>query len=654
MLLLTLLLQPALATTLVVCGGWTTTDCYSTIQEAVDASVDGDVIWLGGGSFGDYEEAVTISDKTLSIMGDEGYVLWMSPDGEPALSIFNSEVDIDAVAFRGDTYRLFTIDASSVRISNAHIWGATQSDAGAVGVAFDSSLWLTDVVVDGGWSYNVGGHLWLYRSNLYIDRCTFRGGFAQLGGGSIWDYGYDFEVTNSTFQGNTTGGQAGAIEFSTGGHTTTPLLRGNRFEGNSGSRGALALGSFGGFDVEDNVFVDNYGYYSSALGVRAGSANIVRNLFCVNTVQDGVTDAGALTVSTSRSLLVANNEFVENENGALAIEGVVDGFVRNNHFVGNIGPEDPVIALVNGETVSAVRVAYNVVTHNLAGFGATPSHSESGYDTFDHNLWWGNQPEMPAEVDLDGLFANPLLDDYVADGRCSMARDVYDRDELWMPYQSPIRDVETSTARPDDGVDLDGSPLDIGAFGGPHARATPDWDDPDEDGSPSLFDCDPVNVDIFPGAGEVVYDGIDQNCDFASDFDADEDGQDAEFWGGFDCNDHDPTVYLSAEEIPYDGVDQNCDGDDLNDVDGDGFPIGLDCDDSDPTINPGEVDDDARVDRNCDGYLDPSAGLEPVGCSTVPGNPSFLLALLALGARRRRATRDQRPIPSNSHTDPWL
>jgi len=103
-----------------------------------------------------------------------------------------------------------------------------------------------------------------------------------------------------------------------------------------------------------------------------------------------------------------------------------------------------------------------------------------------------------------------------------------------------------------------------------------------------------------------------------------------------DCDDYDATVYLGADEVPYDGIDQNCDGDDLNDLDGDGFPLGLDCDDTDPTINPGEVDDDAEVDRNCDGYVDPSVGLDPAGCAAAPGRPSLLLALLALAARRRR------------------
>jgi hypothetical protein len=105
-------------------------------------------------------------------------------------------------------------------------------------------------------------------------------------------------------------------------------------------------------------------------------------------------------------------------------------------------------------------------------------------------------------------------------------------------------------------------------------------------------DCDdgPNGGDIHPGATEIWYDGIDQNCDGLDDYDQDGDGERAVgFEGGADCWD-DPTstppdfvalnnlpqpeaadVHPGAEEVWYDGVDQNCAGDDDFDQDGDGF-----------------------------------------------------------------------------------
>ena len=37
-----------------------------------------------------------------------------------------------------------------------------------------------------------------------------------------------------------------------------------------------------------------------------------------------------------------------------------------------------------------------------------------------------------------------------------------------------------------------------------------------------------------------------------------------------DCDDNNAAVHPGADEVPYDGVDQDCDGHDLTDIDGDG------------------------------------------------------------------------------------
>ncbi len=74
-------------------------------------------------------------------------------------------------------------------------------------------------------------------------------------------------------------------------------------------------------------------------------------------------------------------------------------------------------------------------------------------------------------------------------------------------------------------------------------------------------DCDDGDAGVHPGAEEVWYDGVDADCDGASDGDADGDGQSLE---SGDCDDGDPSRHADAEEICGDGVDQDCDGTDLS------------------------------------------------------------------------------------------
>ena len=103
-----------------------------------------------------------------------------------------------------------------------------------------------------------------------------------------------------------------------------------------------------------------------------------------------------------------------------------------------------------------------------------------------------------------------------------------------------------------------------------------------------------------------------------------------------DCNDADSTIHPGATEIPADGVDQNCDTQELcyvdSDMDGYGDTLtvlsldlicdvplenkadnALDCDDTDPLVNPGmkEIFGD-DIDNNCNDEIDEEKVISPV------------------------------------------
>ena len=163
-------------------------------------------------------------------------------------------------------------------------------------------------------------------------------------------------------------------------------------------------------------------------------------------------------------------------------------------------------------------------------------------------------------------------------------------------------------------------------------------------------DCDDTDVTVNPASQELP-DNIDNNCNGQVDegipsaiyyLDRDGDGfgdletpfQAISQPPGYvtdntDCDDSDASVNPASLEVP-DNVDNNCDGEVdegepsgtyYRDQDGDGFgspddsiealslPAGyvennIDCDDSDPAVNPFTVEIADNKDNNCDGQVD--------------------------------------------------
>ena len=184
--------------------------------------------------------------------------------------------------------------------------------------------------------------------------------------------------------------------------------------------------------------------------------------------------------------------------------------------------------------------------------------------------------------------------------------------------------------------------------------------DDDGDGySEDQGDCDDADPSVHPGADEID-DGIDHDCD-GMNTPAQEDsptptsspepgGGDDRDGDGYaeeegDCDDADPSRNPGAHEVG-DGIDQDCDGTvdegtEVYDDDGDGYTEEEgDCDDTFASIHPegAEVCGDG-IDQNCDGIPDENCGGQGCGCSNAshPGASGSLLALFVVLALRRRA-----------------
>jgi predicted outer membrane repeat protein len=659
---------------------------HGTTVDITDASST-----YSGGAI--YLNQSTLTVDTLNIQDARGEQAWGSGIWAGASStltltngFINGSYATNYVAgYGGGAIRL---DGSGIKLTvdNMQFDGNKGYEGGAISIHAGATAELTNVSFSNNEAHVSGGALYASgASELLCTGCTFNDNTAPKGGGLTLRNQVKFTDIQGTYRKNIATNEGGAfylfepddISFSEtlmednqakdGGalHADLPadltltqcLLQRNSAASHGG---ALYISSD---NVAGNVRLlyttMEFNTADSGGAVYASQLPLFEGDWCEGRANTARTNGGAFyheghqNLSWKRSILFNNgatgsgggwyekgttgastlayNLWIENTadlGAGLFIEESSSTSLQNNTLAGNNAGSEGDHAYFDQSTVSFINniAAYGRGTGAIYADEASAAVWTVWYNDVWNNIGGNYTGSLTDPTGTDGnLSSDPLFQIYSVDG-------VESNDNLHLQTSSPCIDAGWPTLK-----DLDGSNSDMGAFGGPAPRVF----DSDEDGWSDLEDCNDGDASIYPGATEIPYDGIDQDCDGLDLKDVDLDGYESEVVGGVDCNDNDNTINPASIEIWYDGVDQNCDARSDFDQDLDGFDSdnhgGVDCNDLDDSIFPGApeipndgIDQDCNeedaVDADGDGFISKETGGEDCDdtrAEAYPGAPEL-------------------------------
>lgn len=537
-----------------------------TLDAALAGAVDGDTITVEEGDYG----LLSVTDgRTLEIIGH----------GEVSFAGVEIEGLESTVALRGAFIRGEGIDARGGLLALQDVTiedvGDHEAPATAMRVATGAIVTGDQITIRGVISPR-GAVVVQPESLVELASVDFSDNESFADGGAMLIEGGTVTINGGRFSNNAAHGHGGAMVALGGAIELESLVFTENAANRGGAISALAGASIDGSDFE---FVGNE---AAAAGghvfINGGDVTVARAMIRGGEAGQG----GAIAVEqgdlSAFNVAIMNAE-ADTSGGGVYVSG---GDVRLVHSVlyGNKA------AIGGGVAQDGGKVTFRgVMTVSNYGEGIA---SAAGFTNIRQSLFWNNEG-------MSGETLGVVLDPTVLMSAPGFV-DPYNGNFALTP-DSPALDYGVA-----DASDVDGTPADMGFYGGTLA-----WSLPDADGDGYVYgrDCNDNDAAINEQAKERWYDGIDANCDGLDDYDQDGDGFAAAAFGGTDCMDTDARIFPGADETADDGIDQNCDGQFNPDEDGDGWGSDLDCDDTNPNVTPQAQETWYNgIDEDCSGGSD--------------------------------------------------
>ncbi|MCH8343272.1 MAG: right-handed parallel beta-helix repeat-containing protein [Planctomycetes bacterium] len=279
---------------------------FPTIQEAIDAAMDGDEVEVHPGT---YFETINFLGKAITVRSSDGPEVTIidAQQTGTVVTCTNGEgpdTVLDGFTVTGGEPSGMRNVGSSPTVTNCTFSGNTAflGGAGAGMYNLDSSPTVTNCTFSGNYAFGrfggFGGGMFNGNSSPTVTNCTFSGNTAAFGGGMVNYSSSHPTVTNCTFTGNTAATGGGMYN-----QNSSPTVTNCTFTGNTAGSpsGGAGMRSYASSPMLTNcTFSGNMAAYDGGgMSNCCGSSPTVTNCILWNDSPNEIVDAD-ISITTVR------------------------------------------------------------------------------------------------------------------------------------------------------------------------------------------------------------------------------------------------------------------------------------------------------------------------------------------------------------------